>query len=176
MKRILLTLAAASLFSPAAMAFNATGSFPLTFGGGYYYLASKRHIDNTGAISGSLGYNITDQWGVLGLLAGFNSNSNRTVDRDNRTVNGTLFAFNIVYHFQPQNNFQPYLAAGPGVLGLSPNGDDARNEGNINAAGGAQYFIGKKMALGLEGRGIYTIIGGKLDGFVDAGITYMFNV
>lgn len=175
MKKIFLSFIAATLITPAAFAFNKAGTFPLTLGGGYYYLASKRHMDNTGALLGSLGYNINDQWGVQGILAGFSTNTRRSVDRDNRTVSGTFFAFDVVYHFKPYGQFQPYVLAGPGILGLSPNGDDARNEGNINGAAGLQYFIGEKMALGVEARGIYTLIGGKLDGFLNAGVTYLFN-
>ena len=175
MKKIIFTLIAVSQFSPLAYAFNKSGTFPLTLGGGYYYLAEKRHMDNSGALSGALGYNINDQWGVQAMLAGFNTNTRRAVDQDNRTVDATFFAFNVVYHFKPTGRFQPYVLAGPGILGLSPNGDDARNEGNINGAFGVQYFIGEKMALGIEARAIYTIIGGKLDGFANGGITYMFN-
>jgi hypothetical protein len=66
--------------------------------------------------------------------------------------------------------------AGPGIIGLNPNGNDPNNEGNINAGLGTQYFVDKSFAFKVEARDFYTITGGgKNDVLIDVGVTYLFG-
>lgn len=174
MKKIITSIICACMSLPA-FAFNKAGSVPVSVGGGYYYFASKRHMDNAGIGIARVGYNFTDTWGIEGLLGFMNSKSRRAVD-NNKQVNGNLFAIDVAYHFQPiANAWQPYLQAGPGIIGLSPNGYDSRNEGLFNVAAGLKYFPGAQMAFGVEGAGLYTFVGGKLDYMINGYITYLFN-
>lgn len=158
----------------SSFAFNHAGTVSLTAGGGYDYFSSKRHVKNSGVGFGILGYNFTDQWGIEALLGVFNTRS-RHVDNYDELVKGSMFAFNAAYHFNPYGGIQPYLLAGPGVMGFNPNGTDAHNEGNVNAALGADYFFNEIVALRVEVRDFYTFTGGKNDIFISGGVTFLVN-
>lgn len=168
----------ASVLSVTSSAYSYTGNRPglltLTAGGGYVLLASKRHMDNEGAGMIQLGYDLTEHWGVEGMLASFSTHFQKDLS-DSRHVSGTFFAIDGVYHFMPDNSFQPYVLAGPGITGLSPNQYDATNSGNFNFAVGAQYFINKTFSLRAEARDLYTWVGGKNDFFLNAGVSASFD-
>lgn len=151
---------------------NDKGDVTVTLGGGGIIFASKRQIDNAGIAFAALAYNLTDNWAVEALLGGFNTSLNNS---DNRTVNGTLFALDALYRFIPQHALSPYVLAGVGVFGMNPNGTDANNEGNINIGVGAQYFVHPAVALRLEARDFYTLIGGKNDVMIDGGVSFLFD-
>jgi len=156
----------------SALAFNKTGDVSLTFGGGYDYFSNNRRVEDTGIPFGIVGYNFTDNWGIEGLL-GFITTTSQYPSTYGQDVNGSLFAVNAVYHFSPYKFVQPYLLAGPGLMGLNPNGNDANYEGNVNAAAGAQLFINETIAFRFEARDLYTIVGGKNDVFLSAGVTFL---
>lgn len=176
-KGLYLLSVAASLsmltFSSCAFAGNAASDATLTLGGGYDRFDTKRNIDNTGVTYASLAYNLTTEWGVEALLGSFISTSHRPED-DGRQVRGALFALDGIYRFLPRNCFEPYVVAGPGATGMSPNGYDAHVQGNVNAGVGAQYFISKSIALKVEVRDFYTFVGGKNDVFVNGGVSFLF--
>lgn len=161
--------------SQTALAFNHAGDVSLTVGGGYDYFSSKRRVENTGIPFGIVGYNFTDSWGMEALLGLFNTTSTYPTT-NNEDVTGSMFAADVVYHFSPYQFVQPYLLAGPGFMGLNPNGNDATYEGNINAAAGVQLFFHDKMAFRLEARDLYTWVGGKNDVFLSAGLTFLIAV
>lgn len=168
-----LSLLALSTFQPV-YALNNAGTVSLTLGGGYDYFSSKRLVKNSGVGFGIAGYNFTDHWGIEALLGFFNTKS-RHVNNYDKTVNGTLFAFDAVYHFSPYASLQPYVLAGPGVTGFNPNGTDAHNEANINAAVGADYFFNEIVALRVEARDLFTFNGGKNDILISGGVTFLIN-
>ena len=160
-----------SLFTmAAASAETVPNSMTLTIGGGNYYFASKRQLDNAAFPFGAIGYNFTKQWGVELLGAFFNTDSHLPAD-NGKKVNGTLFVLDGMYHFSNLYSLDPYVMLGPGVLGLSPNGNDANNQANLNGGVGLQYFFNKAVSLRLEARDFYTIIGGKNDYYLDAAVS-----
>jgi len=179
MKKIHFTLACLSLISmvstSSSFAGNRPGALTATLAGGYEYFASKRQIDNKGVGTVMLGYDFTDNWGIEGLLSGFHTKFKNSVN-DNRQINGTLFSINGVYHFFPESVIEPYLLAGAGITGMNPSRTDANNEGNINAAVGAQWFILKSVALRIEARDLYTWVGGKNDVLLNAGISVLIDM
>lgn len=158
--------------SSNVFAFHRAGAFTFTLGGGYAYFSPKRHIDNAGIPYGAVGYDFTDRWGLEGLMGFFNTDPKRN-QNNGRQISGNLFALDVVYHFVPYRFIQPYLLAGPGVIGLNPNGSNANNEGNINAAVGADLFVNPFIAFRIEARDFYTIVGGKQDIFPNAGVTFL---
>jgi OOP family OmpA-OmpF porin len=166
------SLSSVFLTSPV-FAGNEAGNGTFTLGAGYYHFAPKRNIDNTSITFGSLGYNFTKQWGIEGLLGFFTTDSNRSVD-NGKEVNGTLFAMDAIYRFSPIHCFEPYVLAGPGAIGMNPNGNDANVQGNFNAGVGTQYFFSKTIALRLEARDFYTFVGGKNDYFLNGGVSFLF--
>lgn len=155
-------------------AFNKPGNVSLTFGGGYDYFSSARYVKNSGIGFGELGYNLTERWGIEGLFGLFHTESRRSATYG-KDVSGDMFAINAVYHFAPWKALQPYLLAGPGVMGFDPNGSDPHQQGNFNGAAGVQIFFDEVVALRLEARDFYTITGGKNDVFLNAGVTFLIN-
>ncbi|VVC75947.1 hypothetical protein AQUSIP_12480 [Aquicella siphonis] len=172
---VLSSIGLATLSSHSAYAGNRPGALTLTAGGGYVYLDSKREMNNKGFGMLELGYNLTEHWGVEGFLAGFKTRFKRSVN-DTRHVSGTVFNFDGVYHFSPFKIVEPYILAGVGITGLNPNRNDANNEGNINAAIGAQIFVANSVALRLEARDAYTWVGGKNDVYVNGGVSVLFDL
>lgn len=166
-------LLAAISYSSITFAINAANNWTFTLGGGYDRFAQKRNIDNTGVTFGSLGYNFTDQLGLEALLGFFTTSSHQPQD-NNRQINGTMFALDGIYRFHAYRCFQTYVLAGPGILGMNPNGNDAHAQGNVNAGVGTQYFFSDKIALRLELRDFYTFIGGKNDVFINGGVSFLF--
>ncbi len=162
------------ILAQPALAFNQAKTVALSVGGGYDYFSSTRRIENAGVGFGTVGYNFTDNWGIEGLLGFFNSTS-RYAYNFGKNVDGTMFAFDAVYHFTPFKCIQTYVLAGPGIMGFNPNGSSAHNAGNINAAVGAQIFANEIVALRLEARDFYTFTGGKNDVFLSAGVAFMIN-
>jgi hypothetical protein len=161
------------IWATSAYAFNQAGQWVAGLGGGYAYFSSKHHLENTGAADAQLGYNLTNRWGVQGLIAFFNANSRRASNY-NEDVRGNFYAFDVVYHASPWHQFQPYLAAGPAMVGLNPNGSDANNEGGVNGALGAEWFFAKRMAFSAELRDFYVIVGGKNEVFPNAAVVFLF--
>lgn len=166
-------LASLFCFSTISFAGNQEGNWTFTLGDGYYRFASKRHIDNTGVAYGELAYNLTPHWGVESMLGFFTTDSRLAID-NGKEVNGSLFTLDAIYHFSPYCCFEPYVAAGPGVISMNPNGTNANTEGNINAAIGTQYFFSKTIALRVEFRDFYTMVGGKNDYFLNGGVSFLF--
>jgi OOP family OmpA-OmpF porin len=152
---------------------NQAGDATLTLGDGYYWFSSKRHIDNTGIPYGAIAYNLTDHWGIEGMVGFFTTDSRRTID-NGKEVSGTLYAIDAIYRFSPYCRFEPYVLAGPGAISMSPNGNDANTEGTVNGGVGAQYFFSEKIALRVDARDFYTIVGGKNDFFLDGGVSFLF--
>jgi len=156
---------------------NRAKAATITVGGGGYFFSDDRNLNNTGFPFLALGYDLTDHWGVDALIAGFSTQSKRPLDNDNgRQIRGTLFAFDGVYHFMLDSCVQPYALAGVGILGLSPNGTNANNQGNINAGLGMQLFFHKDIAFRVEARDFYTITSTNNDVFVSGGVSFLFDV
>ena len=157
------------------LAGNRPAALTLTAGVGTLDFASKRHLENAGLGFIGAGYDFTYHWGIDSILGFFTTPSHNPLDHG-KQVNGTLFALDALYRFSPYRNFEPYVLAGPGIMGLSPNGNDPNNEGNINAGVGTQFFFDKSFAFRIEARDFYTITGGKNDLMFDGGVTYLIDI
>lgn len=154
---------------------NNENSVTFTLGGGKIFFAPKRRIDNTGIGFGAIGYNFTSHWGIEALVGFFNTSFTGDFSSD-QSLNGTLVLVDALYHFCPYRFVVPYAMAGVGVTGISPNRTDANNEGNINAGVGLQAFANNVVTFRIEARDIYTIVGGKNDVMLDAGLTFLLNL
>lgn len=151
------------------------GAATFTFGSGYDFFATKRHIENTDIPFVAAGYDFTDHWGIEAIYGIFNTNFKKSVP-DDRQIKGTLFAVDGVYHFSPYKMIEPYLMAGVGIIGLNPNRSDANNEGAINAGAGVLLFANEAVAFRVEARDFYTTVGGKNDIYLDGGVTFFLDL
>lgn len=160
-------------FSTASYAYHQAHQWAVGLGGGYLYLSPRHHVDNTGVVDARLGYQLTDRWGIEGLVGFFNTNSTRA-SNNKEHVSGNLYAFDVLARAKPWHQWQAYVAAGPSVISLNPNGSDANNEGGVNAALGAEWFASERMALSLECRDFYVMDGGKNEVFPNASVVFLF--
>ncbi len=177
MKKFCLSMLAASLLFTifSAHAGNRAGAVTASVGAGYDFLSSQRLMDNAFVPYIGLGYNFTQRWGFEGLLGNFNTSFKKSVDV-HRQISGLMLALDGVYHFSPSYQIiEPYVLAGAGIMGFNPNRNSANNEGAINAGLGAEFFLDKSIALRIEARDFYTIVGGKNDVFLNAGVTFLFG-
>ncbi len=172
---ISLSLLFFSIMNASAYAENRAGALAFTLGGGYDYFSSKREMQNTGIPFVALGYSFTKTWGIEGLLGSFRTNFNNSV-HDTRNIDGNMFAIDVIYRFLPYRFMEPHLLAGVGVMGFDPNRNDAHNQGNVNVGIGTDLFIDQSIAFLVEARDFYTIVGGKNDVFVDAGIKFLLDI
>lgn len=172
---LLIFFVTVSSFSFSLYANNRAGAITLSLAYGYDYFSDKREMQNTGLPLVILGYNFSKQWGVEALFSMFTTHFQSSV-HDDRDIDGTILAFDAVYRFLSYRFMEPYVLAGLGAIGLNPNRNDAHNEGNINAGIGTQLFISKSIAFRLEARDFYTIVGGKNDIILDAGMTFLFDL
>ncbi|TAK74733.1 MAG: hypothetical protein EPO11_06470, partial [Gammaproteobacteria bacterium] len=73
---MLASLSLLSLTVPSVTyAFHRAGAATFSLGGGYYYFASKRHIEDTSVPFAAVGYDLTDHWGAEALLSVFTTDS-----------------------------------------------------------------------------------------------------
>lgn len=145
-------------------------SLSFTVGGGKDFFASKRRIKNAGVTFGAAGYNFTRHWGIEALVGFFNTTFTGANDTGKQT-NGNLVLVDGMYHFAPYRFVQPYILAGVGITSLSSNRTDANNQGNINAGVGLQFHVNEVVSFRVDARDLYTLIGGRNDVFVSAGVS-----
>lgn len=168
-----LSLVSFSILTPS-YAGNQAGTISITAGEGYEFFASKRRLKNTNMPFIALGYGLTQHWGIEAALGFFNTKFDRST-HEYRSVDGSLFTLDGIYHFYPQQGIEPFAELGVGVTSLNPNRYDANNEGNINAGVGVQLFANEIVALRVEARDLYTWVGGKNDVVLNAGVTLAFD-
>lgn len=150
-------------------------SLSFIIGGGEDFFSSKRHIKNPSVPFVAVDYNFTCQWGIEALVGFFNTTF--TGDFDNGTqTNGNLVLIDGIFRFSPYHFVQPYLLAGVGITSLSSNRTDANNQGNINAGVGVQFRVNEVVSFRADVRDLYTLVGGKNDVFVGAGVVFDWNI
>ena len=175
MKKITRFIVAGFFFLICTNSFAATRANTTTFalGAGYEFFASKRNIQNATLPLALLGYNFTERCGIEALLGVINTTSHQS-DTYGEHVHGGIVLVDGIYHFSSYRAIEPFVLAGVGVTGLDPNGTDARNEGNINAGAGLQWFVSDKVSLRVEARDLYTLVGGKNDVLLDGMVVFTF--
>lgn len=176
MKKGMMVFAVASGLSLLASSFvnagNRPGAFTFTPGVGVDFFAVKRDFNNTSVLPEiSLTYNFDDRWAIEGTYNTFG-----TSYRNNRTVKGDLYLVDAIYRLTPiYTRIEPYVTAGFGVYYLNPNNTNANSQGNINLGVGAQLFFTDSIALRLEGRNLYTWVGGKNDQMINLGVSFLLG-
>jgi hypothetical protein len=179
MRQSLLLLMLASMLSimmiQSAFAGNRPGAYTLTVGGAYDIFANKRNLDNAWLLpTVDIAYNINETWALEGTWGLFYAT--QVHQTDNQNVTGNIYTLDALYRFGSfDNRWEPYVSAGFGASHINPNGNDAQNEGNINAGVGTQLFFDKNIALRGEVRDLYTLNGGKNDVTLGFGVSFLFG-
>lgn len=145
LKTKLTLLVAGSLLAmaTAASAGNKAESFSVSPIIGGYTFDGVQHLDTNLVYGARAGYNFTKSLGIEALF----DYVNPTDSTKGSTKNIAMFRYGgeLLYHFMPDNNFVPYLAAG--YAGLNFDKVEKKTRGAADYGVGAKYFINDSFAL-----------------------------
>jgi len=144
MKKSLLMVAAGLLAAASiASAANREGQFSVSpVIGGYSYDSPQGIGYDSNPLAGArLGYNFTKNIGIEGIF------DYVYADKNNKGVNMYRYGGELLYHFFPDNDFVPYLAAGFGGVNFSGATSDKKARAAYDAGVGAKYFLNDSFAL-----------------------------
>ncbi|KAA0889137.1 OmpA family protein [Oryzomonas rubra] len=135
----LVVVGSIAALATAASAGNKEGAFSLSPVIGGYTYDGVQHRDTTPVFGARLGYNFTKAFGVEGLFDYAHTESTKSEKKfDMYRYGGEL-----LYHFFPDNNLVPYVAAG--YAGLNFN--DNKPQGAFDYGAGLKYFLTDNFAL-----------------------------
>lgn len=150
-----LLLAAFFLLPCAAQAEIKAGSFELNPYAGYNFFDNQHNLEDRPVYGGRLGYNITNHFGIEGAV----DFSDTGVDDKNAVwddegkftspindVDITSYSLDLLYHFMPESNFNPFIAAGYGANHYSPE-INSSDMAVLNYGVGAKYWVAEHVAL-----------------------------
>lgn len=142
--------AALLLQAGTVMAENRGGTYTLSpYAGGYTYQGNQK--TKTGpVVGGRLGYNITDNWGLEGIVDYVEADKKDGLTGKARK---TRYGADVLYNFMPEKSLVPYLAAGFGGMNLRDSGTTF-NRAVYNYGGGVKWFLMDDIALRADVRGL----------------------
>jgi OOP family OmpA-OmpF porin len=124
---------------------------------GYYIFEGNQHLDNAPIYGLAVGYNFTERWGIEGMAGYINSDANGYL-KEADSVDMYNVSLNALYHFQPNRELVPYVAAGLGWMGFHPGENSGGNKEKalFNYGVGLKYFLTDDIALRADVRHILT--------------------
>jgi OOP family OmpA-OmpF porin len=153
MKKYILLLTAVLSSATVALAANreAEFSFSPVVGGGYTF-DSRQHIDTAPVFGVRAGYNFTDHVGVEALF----DYANSSTDIGSKNVNMFRYGGEVLYHFFPEKQFVPYLAAGFSGVDFNSTVPQSESRGIFDYGIGAKYYLSDAFALRADLRHLIT--------------------
>lgn len=122
------------------------GAFTLSPMVGYHGFEGDQKTDD-GFVGGlSLGYNISKEWATE-LEFRYTDTETELVGLPNEDLGIWSAGLNALYHFNPDNNFVPYVSAGFGIMYFDADDYDVDDDYMMNWGVGAKYFINEDTAL-----------------------------
>lgn len=110
---------------------------------GGYTFQGKQHLE-TGPVFGfRLGYNITDNWAIEGVIDYVKTEPTSS----NANVGMLRYGGDLLYNFMPKNSLVPYLAAGVGGMNFNGNNMPSYTRAIFNYGGGVKWFLKEDFAL-----------------------------
>ncbi|MHB1947320.1 MAG: outer membrane beta-barrel protein [Gammaproteobacteria bacterium] len=154
---------------------NTPGAVTVSLSDAYYHFASKRNLSNIWMPNVALAYNFDNHWAVEAGAGLLNTYMHRPLVTSVTKTHGFLYTATGIYRIGSYCRFEPYVAAGLGMLTLRPYSTDSQYQGNINAGVGTQWFVSPQIAFRAEARDLYTIAGGKNDFMLNFGMSFLFG-
>ncbi|NVN89116.1 MAG: outer membrane beta-barrel domain-containing protein [Desulfuromonadales bacterium] len=149
-KATLLIAGSLLAMATAASAGNKAQSFSLSPVIGGITFDGKQHLETAPVYGLRAGYNFTKALGIEALFDYSNSEPTAFHGRGNGDVDFYRYGGELLYHFFPDNNFVPYVAAGYAgynIKGDVPAGANSKTKGVADYGLGAKYFITDNVAL-----------------------------
>lgn len=134
------------------------GSLEVTPFGGYNFFEDDQNLENTPLIGGRVGYNFTKHFGLEGVVEYMETSV------DDRTIKGfkegqyrspmddvdlTFYHIDVIYHFNPDGNFNPFVAVGFGGIRYDPD-ISTSDMPAFNVGVGAKYWLGENIAFRID--------------------------
>lgn len=142
----------------------------VTAGANYTAWDDDRRLDDSEGWLAGLGYRFNDRWGVETLYI-----DNQA---DLKDVSGSVdvqqLHLDLLYHFNPQSDLQPFVFGGLGQNRYSLSGADADEE-TVNLGAGVKYYLSDNFLVRGDLRGIYGNEDGDLDIGTNLALTYFFG-
>jgi outer membrane beta-barrel protein len=156
-KMLPVLLSAVFLLPLAAHAEIKAGSIELSPFVGYNFFDNQHNIKDRPVFGGRIGYNFTSHFG----LEGTGEFSKTRVDDKSLTqteqgqftgaddVKIISYHLDLVYHFLPEEKFNPFIAAGYGASHYNPE-INSKNMRFMDAGVGAKYWVAENIALRVD--------------------------
>ncbi len=175
MKKIYIFVASVVLisfafFSGKALAQIEPGVFSVTPNVGLYGFEDNQNIDNGPLYGLGVGYNYTKKIGVEAVFNYVNTDFEYT----DETVEAYIVRLDGLYHFMPDNEFVPYIAAGLGTISTNDSGGTNTN-GMFNYGAGLKYFLSKTFAFRADARHIFDFESDNNNFALTMGFSYIFG-
>lgn len=160
MKKGIIALAALSAVAfgaTASMAENRAGAVNITPVIGGYHWDGLQGVDANLLLGIKAGYNITDRFGIEGLLhyvhtKEWSTGSGKSLDMANYRVE-------LLYHLFPKSTLVPFLALGGGGLHSRYSAyNTTAKDGVISYGAGAKYALSDNLALRADARMLTVVI------------------
>jgi OmpA-OmpF porin, OOP family len=166
MKTRTAVLVAGSLLAMAttASAGNKAQSFSLSPVIGGISFIGDQHLETAPLYGVRAGYNITKELGIEGLFDYSSTEPTKNHSKGNGDVDFYRYGGELLYHFFPDNNFVPYVAAGYAGYNLKgdvPAGSNSKVKGVADYGLGAKYFLTDNIALRGDVRHLLYQTGGE---------------
>jgi OmpA-OmpF porin, OOP family len=148
-------LAAAFLLPLSAQAEIKAGSVEISPFVGYNFFENKQNIKDRPVFGGRLGYNITNRFGLEGTMEFIETrvdDQSLGFTREGQFASPTsrvkmgAYHLDLLYHFLPESNFNPFIVAGYGAARYSPKIHD-KHMSAFNFGVGAKYWVSDNIAL-----------------------------
>ncbi|SPD72785.1 conserved exported hypothetical protein [uncultured Desulfobacterium sp.] len=129
---------------------NTEGSITLSpFAGGYRF-DHDQHLHHAPNFGLGIGYNFDENLGIEAVYNYLETDA-RSVGSylgvNAGDVDGNLYRVDLLYHFMPEGEFVPFLAAGVGGISLTPQRNGTENDFIVNYGAGLKYFLTDSIAL-----------------------------
>jgi OOP family OmpA-OmpF porin len=147
------------------------GAFSIAPHIGWYIFDDDPDIDNAPIFGIGLGYNFTEHLGVEGIFNYVKSNSETTND----DIDSYIYRLDGLYHFRPDKQVVPYLAAGLGAITIDEDNTGSDTNTLFNYGGGIKAFITESLSFRGDIRHLIDLDDSNNNFAVTIGFTYQFG-
>ncbi len=156
-----------------ASAENRSGAITLSPHIGVFVFDSEQDINTDPLYGLGIGYNFTEHWAIEAVFDYVNTDL-KEVSKDT-DVDSSLFKIDGLYHFMPEEEFVPYVAAGFGAIDIDTENVGSESNSMFNYGAGVKYFITESLAARADVRHLYEFDDHNNDFTFTLGLTMNFG-
>jgi OmpA-OmpF porin, OOP family len=164
------------ILTTTCLAGERAGAFSVSpFVGGYTFDGTQ-HLKTAPVYGLRLGYDLTDNWGIEGVVDYLSTE----LTRGDTSANALSYRLDALYNFMPKGRLVPYLALGGGGItaghGGGFNAGGSNTDATLNAGGGLKYFLTDSVALRGDARQLFVFDQKTLYNWeYTAGLSFLFG-